>query len=281
MSSYGGHVGGGGGGGGTGTGAPAAAVTGGAGGVAGAHGGGSAAGGGGGHGYAPNPEAEAVHEQLSHYLLLVLGVISSALLLWRFGTIFFKYMRTIACLNNDRQRYFARADGRMSWFKKNVLYAPIFSQRHNREFQLSRAINVGTLPTRLQLFFLIGYFATNVAFCVLTIDFSKDYSSVARLVRNRTGVLSTVNMVPLFLLAGRNNPLIALLGISFDTYNLVHRWLGRIVALEALAHTVAFLAGSAHTKGWSAAFQTVFNVRYMLWGFIVSFRSLIFRPPLC
>jgi hypothetical protein len=95
-------------------------------------------------------------------------------------------------------------------------------------------------------------------------------------VRNRTGVLATVNMIPLFLMAGRNNPLIPLLGISFDTFNLLHRWLGRIVILEALAHTLAFLIGDASTAGWNAAFQTVFRVQYMMWGFIV--RSLALDP---
>lgn len=46
-------------------------------------------------------------------------------------------------------------------------------------------------------------------------------------------------MIPLVILAGRNNPLIGLLNISFDNFNLVHRWFGRIVVLQALAHTIA------------------------------------------
>ncbi|KAK0621388.1 ferric reductase like transmembrane component-domain-containing protein [Bombardia bombarda] len=209
-----------------------------------------------------------VNELLSHHLLLVLGVISAALLVWRFSTLFHRYVRTVSCLNNDKQRYFARASERVSWFKKNILYSPIFSKRHNREFQISSAVNVGTLPTRMQLVFLIGYFATNIAFCVITIDYSSP--RVTALIRNRTGYLSLVNMIPLFLMAGRNNPLINLLGISFDTFNLIHRWLGRIVALEALAHTLAFFVGSASTKGWYVAFQGVIKTPYLLYGFIAT-----------
>ncbi|KAK3692804.1 ferric reductase like transmembrane component-domain-containing protein [Podospora appendiculata] len=205
---------------------------------------------------------------LSNYLYVVLGSISVALIAWRIFTVLTRYIRTVSCLNNDRQTYFATASAKVSWFKKNVQYSPILGKRHNREFQLSSAVNVGTLPTRLQLVFLAGYFATNIAFCVMTIDFSQPFAAVSSLVRNRTGILATVNMVPLFLMAGRNNPLITLLGISFDTFNLLHRWMGRIVALEALAHTLAFLSNSAATKGWGAAFKTTFSVPFLLYGFI-------------
>lgn len=70
-------------------------------------------------------------------------------------------------------------------------------------------------------------------------------------------------------MAARNNPLISVLGISFDTFNLLHRWLGRIVIIEAFAHTVAFLAAQEHKGSLSAGFQVVFNAEYMFWGFLV------------
>ena len=60
--------------------------------------------------------------------------------------------------------------------------------------------------------------------------------------------MAVMNMIPLFLLAGRNNPVIKLTGISFDTMNLVHRWFGRIVILEALAHTICWIAVKVHTS---------------------------------
>ncbi|KAH6849810.1 ferric reductase like transmembrane component-domain-containing protein [Chaetomium sp. MPI-CAGE-AT-0009] len=227
-------------------------------------------GGGGKGGSRGSTEAKVVNEMLSNYLLVVLGAISVVLLAWRLTMLLVRYVRTVTCLYNDRQRYFAEGSERYSWFKKNVQYAPILSKRHNREFQLSSALNVGTLPTRMQLVFLLGYFATNVAFCVMTIDYSGQLSDVARLVRNRTGYLSVINMIPLFLMAGRNNPLITLLGISFDTFNLLHRWLGRIVILEAVAHTLAFLISAASSSGWDGAFQIVFQVPYMMWGFIAT-----------
>jgi hypothetical protein len=99
----------------------------------------------------------------------------------------------MACLNNDTQFYFTRPSEKFAAIKKHILYAPVFSKRHNREFQLSTAINVGTLPTRLQLAFLVGYLGTNVIFCVYGIQFSG--TTAAQYLRNRTGILAVVNMV--------------------------------------------------------------------------------------
>ncbi|KAM0303531.1 hypothetical protein HYE67_003604 [Fusarium culmorum] len=183
--------------------------------------------------------AETTNGNLAKYLMIVCGSVSLAVVIWKVCERIIRLTRHVSCLNNDKQRYFAIPSQRFASLKRNLLYAPVFSKRHNREIQISKAINVGTLPTRFQLLFLIAYFASNIVWCVIDIDYSADMSAACGVIRNRTGVLSTVNMVPLFLLAGRNNPLIPLLNISFDTYNLLHRWFGRIVVLEALAHTIS------------------------------------------
>ncbi|RYO79800.1 hypothetical protein DL766_006578 [Monosporascus sp. MC13-8B] len=197
-------------------------------------------------GWTPRMENAA----LSNFLLVLCGGLSLLVIIWRLTTLL------------------VQPSPKFSWLKKNLLYAPLFRKRHNREFQLSSAVNVGTLPTRFQFFFLLGYFALNVAFCVINIPFFESYGDVARQIRNRSGTLATVNMIPLFLLAGRNNPLIGLLGISFDTFNLMHRWFGRIVVLESVCHVVAFWCGSASKYGWAAAFKTSYTVPFMLAGFI-------------
>ena len=123
--------------------------------------------------------------------------------------------------------------------KKHVLYAPLGRKRHNREIQLSTAVNIGTLPSRFQTVLVILYIACQFAYCVL-LDYKANVKEalIAEL-RGRSGTLAVLNMVPLFLFAGRNNPLIPLLRLSFDTYNLLHRWLGRLVVLESLVHTAA------------------------------------------
>lgn len=142
-------------------------------------------------------KAAASHENemLSDYLYIICGAIAVAVIAWKIIDIATKWTRTVVCLNNDRQRYFALPSPNLARLKRHILYAPVLGKRHNREIQISTAINVGTLPTRFQLLFLVAYFATNVAFCVIEIPFTDSYENVARLVRNRTGVLSVINMV--------------------------------------------------------------------------------------
>ncbi|KAI2470570.1 ferric reductase like transmembrane component-domain-containing protein [Annulohypoxylon bovei var. microspora] len=218
------------------------------------------------------------NESLSNYLLIICGAVSAALIIWRLTTALTTYIRTVTSLNSDTQRYYVGASSKFAWVKKNLLYSPLFRKRHNREFQLSSAINVGTLPTRFQFLFIIAYFATNIAFCVVNIPF-ESFQDAAKQLRNRSGTLATVNMIPLFLMAGRNNPLISLLGMSFDTFNLLHRWFGRIVALEALCHTLAFLTASAATNGWAAAFNATLSKPFLMFGFIatIAFVAILFQ----
>jgi predicted ferric reductase len=106
---------------------------------------------------------------------------------------------------------------------------------------------VGTLPSRMQTFFLVGYFFVNFGFCIYKIEYSS-FAAGAGVLLSRSGILAVINMIPLFLLAGRNNPIIKLTGISFDTMNLIHRWFGRIVILEAIAHTVCWVALKVQTS---------------------------------
>jgi predicted ferric reductase len=70
-----------------------------------------------------------------------------------------------------------------------------------------------------------------------------------------------VNMLPLVVLAGRNNPLISLLSISFDTYNVFHRWIGRITVALSVVHTIAWLiVRTAATGGGGVAYALTHDV---------------------
>ena len=189
----------------------------------------------------------------SRWIMVSLAAFAALPLVYRICSVVYSRIRLMVCLGVENQSYFALpTNGWASFFKKHVLYAPLFQVRHNREFQLSTAVNVGTLPTRFQTFFLMSYFVGNVVFCTFMIDWRVDGTQIIlKEVMNRTGVLSTANMVPLFLFAGRNNPLIQLLGISFDTYNLIHRWLGRIVVLEAVTHSFCYMVAQSTKSKFS------------------------------
>ncbi|KAF1936836.1 ferric reductase [Clathrospora elynae] len=234
---------------------------------------------GGGQGAAESTAGQE-NVDVQHYLGYIWWIIVVVFFLYQVILYFVRYIRTVTCLNNETQRYFAIPNRVYATFKKHCLDAPLFRTRHHREFKLSSAIGVGTLPSRLQTFFLVGYFAVNVGFCVWRIDYSS-FSSGASGLLTRSGVMAVINMIPLFLLAGRNNPIIKLTGISFDTMNLMHRWFGRIVVLEAIAHAVCWISSTVHTKGWAAVQASITGSEFIMMGFIgvVAFVWLLIQSP--
>lgn len=199
---------------------------------------------------APTPmelNAWALNWDMCKYTAFTWACIVGVLLVYRWSLYLLMHIRRIANLNHgsasdNRQRYFSTPNDEWARFKRWFITAPLLRKRHHREFKLSAAMNVGTLPSRAQTFILVGYVVMNVVTCALYINWNGDTLTWLGDACDRTGTLSVLNMIPLFLLAGRNNPLIWLLGISFDTYNLIHRWVGRIVVLEATLHGAFWMA---------------------------------------
>lgn len=182
-----------------------------------------------------------------------LGITGLVILAIRIGQLVWAQFRLLSAMSQpgDRQSYwkFTQWDW-MPGLKKGLVYAPLWKKRHNREIRLSSAVNMGTLPSRFHAFLLFGYLASNLAY-MFVLDWKQEnkYALCAEM-RGRAGTLSVVNMVPLIIFAGRNNPLIALLGVSFDTYNLFHRWLGRISVVEVLVHLAAWTIAQVAATGW-------------------------------
>lgn len=203
---------------------------------------------------ANDPVAKEANMKVMRYTAWTWVAIVCSMLIYRWGLVLLRHVRRLSNLNHgtssdSKQKYFSIPSDGYAKVKRDIITAPLWKKRHNREFKLSAAANMGTLPGRLQTMFLLGYLGMQVAFCVWTIEWSDPelwYDDA----RNRTGVLSAMNMIPLFLLAGRNNPLIYLLGISFDTYNLLHRWIGRMVVLEGVLHTAFWMGGKTYENGW-------------------------------
>ena len=199
-----------------------------------------------------NAFKEAMWWTLGIAALIILGI--------RIGELSWAKLRQVAAMSSprDKQGFWRVSQWHWSpWIKKYITYAPLWKKRHNREFRLSSAINVGTLPSRLHTIILVIYLLSNLIY-MFFLDWSKEnrWSFWAE-VRGRSGTLSAVNMVPLFILAGRNNPLIPLLQISFDTYNLLHRWMGRLAFIEALIHTIAWAIVAVADLGWEAAWNKI------------------------
>ena len=179
------------------------------------------------------------NDLFTNYTLILLGGLIFAFGVYRVVLHSVRYIRTLTCLNNDTQQYFKDPNEIYATFKQHLLYAPLFGKRHGRELRVG-PMSFGIFPTRFQSLALAGIITMNVVFCTYGIEWNGPTSAMLEHLRNRTGELSVVNMIPLVILAGRNNPLIWLLDIPFDVYNLVHRWFGRIVMVQAVLHSLAF-----------------------------------------
>ncbi|KAJ5767293.1 uncharacterized protein N7511_004909 [Penicillium nucicola] len=207
-----------------------------------------------------------------------LAILAVALFCGRIAQISHAYLRQITASGTTKREQTFWAQESSSWWpnlKKHFLYAPLGKKRHNREMQLSSALNVGTLPSRLQAILVVLYFISQVVYCVyLDYRVNEKKALIAEL-RGRSGTLAVLNMVPLFLLAGRNNPLISILHISFDTYNLLHRWLGRMVVLESVVHTAAWAVNACDEQDFNHMLARVRDTPFFAWG-LVGTVSMIF-----
>jgi len=197
--------------------------------------------------------------------------------LWHRFTMHFRKVTAMGWeLESRQQAHFRNHDGDLWWkFKKHVLYAPLGTTRHNREIRLSSAMHMGCIPSRFHTILITLFFASNVGYC-LALNYSKPngYSIIAEL-RGRTGVLAVINMIALVLLAGRNNPLISLLQVSFDTYNLLHRWIGRIVVIESVVHTLCWAYVKYEAVGWSGLFNQLAVDPFAYWGLLGTIAMIV------
>lgn len=162
-------------------------------------------------------------------------------------------LRHLTVLGNpERQQFWQVNQTRWwPWLKKYMTYAPFWGDRHNNEIWISDSISLGCVPSRGHFFIIFMYSVTNIAYC-LVLPYDRDRNLILVNLRGRTGMLAALNMIPTVLFALRNNPLITWLQVPYDTFNLFHRWLGRIVVVEGILHTVAWIAVTHNQGSWNA-----------------------------
>lgn len=177
--------------------------------------------------------------------LFVLGGLVVVLFIWRTAVRLGHRRRSKLALRVGDQTPLSQTSYTSSSLKKHVLYAPLFSKRHSREFRFLR-LHMGTIPLRSEVVLLLVYLALNVTFLIVTVDWWEDFSKKMFQLKYAAGHLAVMNTPGLVLSAGRNNPLVPLLGISFDTFNLMHRWVGRVIAANAVIHMSSVLANQAY-----------------------------------
>ncbi|GFF59051.1 putative ferric-chelate reductase [Aspergillus lentulus] len=182
-------------------------------------------------------------------------------------------------LQTDDQSKFSRTSTIFAWIKKQVLYAPLFYKRHSREFRLLNRIHMGSIPLRLEATLLLGYITTNLLFLFVLVDWWTDYQEKMYQLKYAAGHLAVMNSPALVLTAGRNNPLIPLLGIPFDTFNLLHRWVGRVMIAGALIHMGCVIGAQATQVSMDAITNELWSHPFYVYGMIalIAFVVIFFQ----
>jgi len=190
------------------------------------------------------PESDTRSIDLANWILIALAGTIFLLFLYRLVISSIRYIRTLICMNNEKQRFFQTPNPYYAAFKRHLLYAPLFSSRHMKEFRPVPWLNMGIIPNTIQTLFITAFVGMNVTLTVIDLPLDGQEGQVLNSLLARSGTMAVVNLIPLVIMAGKNNPLISLLGIPYDVFNMMHRWLGRIVVAELITHAVAWMVSS-------------------------------------
>ena len=98
------------------------------------------------------------------------------------------------------------------------------------------------------------------------LDWNAESNAIWADLRGRSGYLAVWNCLALFVLMARNNPLIPFLKISYDTFNLFHRWIGRIVVIESVIHTFAWAVVAFRGYGFRGMQKHLGDSPFLIFG---------------
>lgn len=202
------------------------------------------------------------------YLLISLTLLLLGL---RLANMWWRHNRHLTVMGSSKQAYWARNRTRWwPWLNRHLLVAPLWKKKHNAQFQISSAIDNGTLPGRWHTIVLVVYVGLNAAWCVALPYHVLDHKSTIAALRGRTGSLAALNLIPTVLFALRNNPLITILQVSYDDFNLFHRWAARITIVEAIVHTAAWMHNTVQGAGWDQVGVALRTESSYSWGMVGS-----------
>ncbi|KAL2817277.1 ferric reductase NAD binding domain-containing protein [Aspergillus cavernicola] len=215
--------------------------------------------------------SHSVHPSMNIALATPLFVLGGTFAILFFARILIQmqhHSRLQAVLRGDNQWKFTRRHRLTASLNKHVFYAPLLSTRHSREFRAGGRVHMGTVPLRIETVLLTGFIGINLAFFVSLVDWWKDYQEVMYQLKYAAGHLAVMNTPGLVLTAGRNNPLIPLLGLQFDTFNILHRWIGRLIVVGSIVHMACVVAERTAETNMDETTHVVWHVPFYVYGMV-------------
>ncbi|CAI5004241.1 CPS_HP_G0129170.mRNA.1.CDS.1 [Saccharomyces cerevisiae] len=176
---------------------------------------------------------------------------------------------------------------RLVRYVRRYLTLPTIWGKHASSFSYLK-IFTGFLPTRSEGVIILGYLVLHTVFLAYgyqydpyNLIFDSRREQVARYVADRSGVLAFAHFPLIALFAGRNNFLEFISGVKYTSFIMFHKWLGRMMFLDAVIHGAAYTSYSVFYKDWAASKEETywqFGVAALcIVGVIVFFSLAMFR----
>lgn len=162
--------------------------------------------------------------------------------------------------------------------RKHLILPATFKGSHSRPVKLFFKMYLSA-PTRGQSLILLGYFILNTVLLVVNYDIyntnpylTSSSDQLLRYIGNRTGIMAFTQVPLVILFAARNNIFIEWTGWSYDTMQIYHRWVARVMMTHALIHSICFTALAVIGHSITYRWQEVINWRF---GNMATFSGII------
>ncbi|KAF1937043.1 ferric-chelate reductase [Clathrospora elynae] len=139
-----------------------------------------------------------------------------------------------------------------AWLKHYLTTPATFGDRCSRPYGWC------TIPPRIQSLTIFVFIALNIVLCSCSyrltdgnLYWPQRSAQLLRFVSDRTGIISLANFPLVWLFGMRNDVLIWITGWGFGTYNAFHRWVARVVTIQAVVHSLGYTLMILESGGWS------------------------------
>ncbi|SCU77410.1 LANO_0A00298g1_1 [Lachancea nothofagi CBS 11611] len=153
--------------------------------------------------------------------------------------------------------------GFVNYFRSHITIPAVY-HRHAQEFSYFKVIT-GLIPTRLEAILVVGYvilhtvlIAVDYGFDSPNLLFSPKKAQIARFVADRTGIMAFAHFPLIVLFATRNNFFQWITGLHYTTFIVFHKWVSRMMFLDAVIHGAAYTHYTIIYKTWKESREEIY-----------------------
>ncbi|QLG71535.1 hypothetical protein HG535_0B05780 [Zygotorulaspora mrakii] len=181
------------------------------------------------HYYSSNFDNSSKYGSMTYVYFIVVVLISCA----------FKVCKTSA-LSRSILKY------RFINLVRGYLVLPTLFGKHASHLE-TNWLCTGLIPTTFESLMILGY--TLISATTLAVKYQLDpfnflfpskWLQFIRLLADRSGIIAIIQVPLIILFSTRNNIVECLTGFKYTTMIMLHKWIGRVMILEACIHSIAY-----------------------------------------